>query len=150
MLALLCFRSVAIVLILLAAAEDCRSYRLPLVYTLSAASVAIIGEALFGPGLEHALTGAGTGFLVMKGAQLLSRLRLRKDCLGSGDALLMLAIGALLGMAALPWALGIAGVVAYVVGKRLNAAWLPFGPFLTLAGLVVAIFQWTQPVLFTL
>jgi prepilin signal peptidase PulO-like enzyme (type II secretory pathway) len=112
--------------------------RLPHVLTLPAAALAIFGQGNFGGGWMNALAGAGGGFLILKGAQLFSRMRSGEDGIGSGDAVFMLSLGALLGPAMLPWGLCAPCALAFTAikifaGRRhaRNQRWL-FGPFLAL------------------
>ena len=139
------FRCLSLVLVVWAAWSDWRTFELPLPLTIPAAVVAISGEGFFGAGWAHALLGAGVGFAILKAAQLLARLRHKKECLGTGDAILMLSVGALLGVQALPWALALA-VLAVVIAAKLcrktKSEKIPFGPFLVGACLPVTVGQW--------
>lgn len=79
---------------------------LPLVLTLPATVFAIVGQGLFGLGWGETLAGSGGGFLSIKAAQIWGRWRHGREVLGSGDAFLMLSLGALIG--SVPTFLGIA------------------------------------------
>jgi leader peptidase (prepilin peptidase)/N-methyltransferase len=68
----------------------------------------------------------------------------KKEGLGYGDFKLLAAIGAWLGLEALPWVLfgaasigAVVGLVGIVVFKRASDAPLPFGPFLATAAIAV-------------
>ena len=139
------FRCSSLVLVIWAAWHDWRSFELPLSLTVPAAVVAISGVGLLGAGWTYALLGAGVGFTILKSAQLLARFRHKKECLGTGDAILMLSLGALLGVQALPWALALA-VLAVVIAAKLcrktKSEKIPFGPFLVGGTLPVAVGQW--------
>lgn len=139
------FRCLSLVLVVWAAWSDWRTFDLPLPLTVPAAMVAVSGEGLFGAGWAVALAGAFAGFAVLKTAQILARLRHKKECLGTGDAILMLSLGALLGVQALPWALALA-VLAVVIAAKLcrktKSEKIPFGPFLVGASLPVGLIQW--------
>lgn len=140
---LLC-RALAGSLAIAASVVDWRTFRLPAPLTLCAAIMAIGAEGLFGPGWVPATIGAAAGFAALKLAQVIARYRHKKDCLGSGDAMLMLSLGALTGLKGLPWALGLATGLAFLSAKILHREKLPFGPYLTTGCLVVAVIQWVS------
>ena len=131
-----------------AAWQDWQSLELPLSLTVPAALIAIAGAGLFGDGWGSALLGAAAGFGALKTAQILARLRHKKECLGSGDAILMLSLGALTGLPGLPWALGLALVSALIVAKACRRAGqarsekIPFGPFLWAGSILAGLRGW--------
>jgi prepilin signal peptidase PulO-like enzyme (type II secretory pathway) len=104
-------------LIIYASIIDWRTLRLSHVLTLPAAAFAIFYQGYFGSGWMEALSGATGGWGIMKGAQVLCRRRQRRECIGSGDALLMLSLGAFLGLKLLPWGVGAAGVMGFIGAK---------------------------------
>jgi prepilin signal peptidase PulO-like enzyme (type II secretory pathway) len=93
----------------------------------------------FGSGWMEALAGAAGGWGIMKSAQVLCRRRLRRECIGSGDALLMLSLGAFLGLKLLPWGVGIAGVMGFIDAKLCGREKVPFGPFLTCGCMLASV-----------
>nr|WP_294551143.1 A24 family peptidase [uncultured Rhodopila sp.] len=129
--------------LLTAAWIDLRTMILPDVLTLPLLLAGLGATAAISPGAlaDHALA-AALGYLVLSGtARAYRRLRGR-DGLGLGDAKLLAALGAWLGLNSLPivlvlascTGLGAAGV-AILLGKRVTAATaIPFGPCLAAAG----------------
>lgn len=94
--------------------------------------------------LSDAVLGAAVGYGVLWFANLVYRWRAGQDGMGYGDFKLMAALGAWLGVGAVPWMLisacGIGAIAAY--GWRLvgsNKTEHPFGPFLSVAGIVMMI-----------
>jgi leader peptidase (prepilin peptidase)/N-methyltransferase len=125
---------------------DLRQWVLPDVLTLPLIVVGLAAAAMFDPDnlLDRAL-GAAFGYLTLRGLAWIYRSVRQRDGLGAGDAKLLSAIGAWLGLAALPQvifaaALGglAAAAVLRVAGIRLGAfSALPFGPFLALPAWVM-------------
>jgi leader peptidase (prepilin peptidase)/N-methyltransferase len=89
---------------------------------------------------DHA-TAAAVAYLALRGLAVAYRRLRGRDGLGAGDAKLLAAAGAWLGLAPLPWVLLFAasgGLLAALVfacmGRRIEAGTaLPFGPWLALA-----------------
>jgi leader peptidase (prepilin peptidase)/N-methyltransferase len=135
--------------LLTAAWIDLRTMILPDVLTLPLLLAGLVVTAAISPDAlaDHALA-AALGYLVLFGtARAYRRLRGR-DGLGLGDAKLLAALGAWLGLNSLPivlvlascTGLGAAGA-AMLLGKRVNAATaIPFGPCLALAGWVAWLY----------
>lgn len=127
---------------------DLRTWRLPDVLTLP---LILAGVGLAALGLLPAamllssLVGAAAGFLVLAGIGWAYRQLRGRDGLGLGDAKLLAAAGAWLGVEALPWLLlfaallGLAMALARAGPLRPETA-VPFGPPLALSfwGLLVA------------
>jgi leader peptidase (prepilin peptidase) / N-methyltransferase len=121
---------------------DVRSFLLPDVLTLplllAGLSVAILTapENVF----WHAL-GAAVGYLALYGVNAVYRMLRGRDGLGMGDAKLLGAAGAWMGVGALPWVILIAAVAGLAVAAAAAAAGrtvqanttLPFGAFLAAA-----------------
>jgi len=129
--------------LLTAAWIDFRTMILPDVLTLPLLAAGLIVTAAISPDAlaDHALA-AALGYLALFGtARAYRRLRGR-DGLGIGDAKLLAALGAWLGLSALPMVLVLAScsgllvaAVGMLLGKRVSVATaIPFGPFLSLAG----------------
>jgi leader peptidase (prepilin peptidase) / N-methyltransferase len=102
-----------------------------------------------GLSLEQALFGAVTGYLSFKLIILIGDKFAGRETMGLGDAKLMAAIGALLGVMSFPYVLLVASstsILGYYFLKSRNAlfedSYAPFGPFLV-AG-AVTVFIWRQ------
>jgi len=102
---------------------------------------------LSGVSLHDALWGATAGYLFLWSVSWLFRLFTGKDGMGQGDFKLLAALGAWLGWPALVSLVLIASVSGAIVGLGLRASQrltddgqIPFGPFLSLAGLWVMVF----------
>lgn len=102
-----------------------------LLFTLATAPAAIT---------DHA-AGAAAGYLALRGLGWCYRIIRGRDGIGVGDAKLLGAIGAWLGLSLLPQVVLLAAVLALiaaallaVIGRRMRAdTALPFGPYLALA-----------------
>lgn len=100
-------------------------------------------EAIFTP-LSDAVLGAVAGYCILWVANQVYRWRAGRDGMGYGDFKLMAALGAWLGVDAVPWVLigacGAGAVTAVVLrctgSMKTNHA---FGPFLSLAGGVTLV-----------
>jgi leader peptidase (prepilin peptidase)/N-methyltransferase len=127
-------------LVITAAEVDWQTFRLPHILTVPAAVVAVIGIGFWGDGWEAALQGAFLGFAILKGTQLFMRWTTKRECLGSGDAILMLSLGALVGVDGLPWCIVLAALsMAAKCWKKQER--VPFGPFLTLWSLTFILIR---------
>lgn len=98
------------------------------------------------PGLAAAVTGAIAGYLTLALLTHGYRLLSGKDALGLGDAKLLAALGAWLGWQQLPVLLLLASIsgitwvlLAHLLFRRSFNTPLPFGPFLSAAGLILLI-----------
>jgi leader peptidase (prepilin peptidase)/N-methyltransferase len=121
---------------------DLRRWLLPDALTLPLVLAGLIAAAAFDPDqLVARALGAALGYLSLIAVAALYRWWRGRDGLGRGDAKLLAAAGAWLGVAALPqvilWA-ALAALAAAaglrLAGLRIGAATaLPFGPFLALA-----------------
>lgn len=97
----------------------------------------------------YALLAAGAGFLLMAGVAWLFRAARGVDGLGLGDAKLLAAAGAWLGLAALPTIILLAAAVALAVTigthrilrmrTPLRTMPIPFGPYLAASTWIVAL-----------
>ncbi|ROT43901.1 A24 family peptidase [Pusillimonas sp. NJUB218] len=100
-------------------------------------------QEVFTP-LPDAVLGAAVGYGVLWFANTVYRWRAGQDGMGYGDFKLMAALGAWLGVGAVPWILTgacVAGAIAACVWRFAGSikADHPFGPFLSAAGLAVMI-----------
>lgn len=109
-----------------------------------------------GPDPADAILAAALAYGALTALNLLCRLALGRDGMGGGDAKLAAAIGAWIGLAAIPWSLLISFGAGAVYGilmraqrtRRANgsasaaADELPFGPWLALGG--AALFCWPE------
>ena len=120
-----------------ASVYDWHTYRLPHLLTIGGAVFSLMGYGLL-QGLDP-LLGSLWGFATLKAAQVFCRWRHGRECLGSGDCLLMLSLGAMVGAEKLPVALIVAVVFAafYIFQRRKMGKVVPFGPFLTMGALWV-------------
>jgi leader peptidase (prepilin peptidase) / N-methyltransferase len=139
---------------------DIRTFTLPDVLTvpLALAGVAhsawIDGAAMGEPAdyflaAGHAVLAGGAGFLLMAGVAWLFRAARGREGLGLGDAKLLAASGAWLGLAALPTVILLAalgGLVVTVAAHRvmrtrapLRTMPIPFGPYLAASTWIVAL-----------
>lgn len=122
--------------------SDIASYRLPDILTLPLLVCGLALTTVLMPAgmLDHALAAA----IAYLGFRLIDAVYVRlrgQSGLGQGDAKLVAAAGAWLGLAALPYLILLAAVAALIVllGLRLSGvaiharSRLPFGPFLSLA-----------------
>ncbi len=136
--------------LLAAAWIDARTMLLPDVLTLPLLLAGLVVTAWFSPDdlADHALAAALGYLLLFVTARVYRGLRGR-DGLGEGDAKLLGALGAWLGLGALPFVLVLAacsGLAAAgagaLAGKRVTAATaIPFGPFLAFAGWLLWLYQ---------
>nr|WP_294523094.1 A24 family peptidase [uncultured Rhodopila sp.] len=129
--------------LLAAAWIDVRSMILPDVLTLPLLLAGLAVTAVSSPDdvTDHALA-AALGYLLLFGTAWIYRRLRGRDGLGLGDAKLLAALGAWLGLSGLPLVLVLASClglaaagVAMAFGKRVGAGTaIPFGPFLAVAG----------------
>ena len=114
----------------------------PLIWAgLLASSLHLTGSAL-----NTSLWGAVAGYLVLWPVYWLFRLVTGKEGMGQGDFKLLAALGAWLGWPALLSLVLIASITGALVGlwlrlrkKLTEEGYMPFGPFLVLAGLWVMV-----------
>jgi leader peptidase (prepilin peptidase) / N-methyltransferase len=131
---------------------DARQWLLPDVLTLPLVLAGLAAALAFAPDqlLDRAL-GAAIGYLALRGIAFAYRALRGRDGLGEGDAKLLAASGAWIGVSALPQVILIAALTGLVaagclrlIGFRLGPrSALPFGPFLALATWIV----WLLPAL---
>ncbi len=121
---------------------DLRSWLLPDALTLPLVVAGLVAAAAFDPEqLSDRSLGAAAGYLSLFTIAALYRRLRRREGLGGGDAKLLAAAGAWVGVAALPQVILVAALSALaaagglrLAGIRLTAqSPLPFGPFLALA-----------------
>jgi leader peptidase (prepilin peptidase)/N-methyltransferase len=129
---------------------DARTMILPDVLTLPLLVAGLVVTAVLSADdlADHALAAVLGYLLLFITARIYRRLRGR-DGLGEGDAKLLGALGAWLGLGMLPFVLvlasclGLAAAGASIMtGKRVTAATaIPFGPFLSVAGWLLWLYQ---------
>lgn len=121
---------------------DVRCWLLPDSLTLPLIIAGLAAAAAFDPeGLTDRAFGAAAGYLGLRMVALIYRALRGRDGLGGGDAKLLAAAGAWVGLRALPQVVllaALAGLLAAAClrlsGIRLDAqSAIPFGPFLALA-----------------
>ncbi len=120
-----------------ASVYDWHTIEHPDVFTFGAALTGLVGCGLCAD--WDALAGAGYGFVGMKAVQIFCRRRHGKECIGSGDVILMLPLGAMTGIGLLPAALILALVCVAAYMRLLSRPKAPLGPFLTFGALTVVI-----------
>ena len=96
--------------------------------------------------IESAVMGAILGYLVLWSVYWIFKLITRKEGMGYGDFKMLAAIGAWLGLQALPLIIIIASFTASIVGltlillkKQNRASAIPFGPYLALGGMIALL-----------
>jgi leader peptidase (prepilin peptidase) / N-methyltransferase len=128
---------------------DLRRWLLPDVLTLPLVLLGLAEAAWFDPAeLSDRALGAVCGYLVLRLIAWLYRMVRGADGLGGGDAKLLAAAGAWVGVSGLPSVLAgaacgglvVAGALALRGMKLSRNSALPFGPFLALATWVVWLF----------
>jgi len=121
---------------------DIRRWLLPDALTLSLVIAGLAAAAAFDPEqLTGRALGAALGYLSLRAVAALYRILRGREGLGEGDAKLLAASGAWVGVGALPQLILVAAISALIAaaclrlaGIRLGAhSALPFGPFLALA-----------------
>ena len=125
---------------------DLRRWLLPDVLTLPLVLAGLAAAAAFDPtGLTQRALGAAVGYTSLAAVAALYQKLRGHEGLGRGDAKLLAASGAWVGVAALPQVILVASLLALLIaaglrltGIRLGArSAMPFGPFLALATWVV-------------
>ena len=104
---------------------DLRAWRLPDVLTLPLIAAGLAAAALgLLPAVDllHALAGAAVGYLALAGIGWAYRRLRGRDGLGLGDAKLLAAAGAWLGVESLPWLVLIAALLGLALALAARAA----------------------------
>ena len=131
---------------------DVRCWLLPDLLTLPLVIVGLTAAAAFEPEeLTDRALGAAAGYLGLRTVAFIYRALRGRDGLGGGDAKLLAAAGAWIGVRALPQVVLLAALAGLFVAAGLRLAGvrlgtqsaLPFGPFLALATWLV----WLAPAL---
>ncbi len=129
---------------------DAQTRLLPDVLTLSCLWLGLLGLVWVGDqvALSAGVVGACAGYVTLWCLAWVFKRCTGQEGMGHGDFKLFAALGAWLGVMALPWVLFLAaglGVLWACLTGRLKQA-LPFGPFLALAGWLV--WMWGRPLLY--
>lgn len=141
-------------ILIVASFIDLELYILPDILTLPGAGIALAGAyfilrpILGGPTLTDSLIGAAAGAGVFWLLQQFYRKLKGIEGLGTGDIKLMLLLGGLLGWQALPVVVTASAVTALVAslyyllrpGSAALQTMVPFGPFLSLGGMLYILF----------
>ncbi|WP_432240508.1 prepilin peptidase [Herbaspirillum robiniae] len=97
--------------------------------------------------LQDAVLGAAAGYAVLWLIFWIFKLATGKDGLGYGDFKLLAALGAWLGWQALPFVLlsasalgALAGIALVVAGRHERGQAIPFGPYLSIAGMLALLY----------
>lgn len=126
---------------------DADTYLLPDSLTLSLLWLGLLFNinGIFTP-LTHAVIGAVAGYLTLWSVYWLFKLITGKDGMGYGDFKLLAALGAWLGWQSLPAIILLSSVAGAVLGMIMivlaRHGWgkpMPFGPYLSLAGLLALL-----------
>ena len=127
---------------------DWDRFLLPDILTLPLIPAGLLATSWLEPEMatDHALA-AVLGYAALRGLALLYRAIRRREGLGEGDAKLLAALGAWVGLANLPLVVLVAALAGLAAaglmalrGAELRATTvLPFGPFLALAGWLVRL-----------
>jgi leader peptidase (prepilin peptidase)/N-methyltransferase len=128
---------------------DARKWVLPDPLTLPLIAAGLVASSVLEPDslLDRALGAAG-GYLAMRGLAAVYRVARRREGMGGGDAKLLSAAGAWLGLSALPQVILISAIIGLLavaalrlLGTRLSAETaLPFGPPLAVAIWAISLF----------
>ena len=133
---------------------DFRSFQLPNAITLPMIAIGILFNVVGmpDPGLASpisSLLGAITGFTLLWALDKMYYLSKKQHGIGLGDAKLLSALGAWLGLGAIPNILLIASIAGVLGGvlwlhfqKQTIRSAFPFGPFLAFAGIIELL--WPQ------
>jgi leader peptidase (prepilin peptidase) / N-methyltransferase len=123
--------------LLCAAWIDAENFRLPDAITLPLLLGGLAVTYLEAPpALYNHAAAAAVGYFGFRGLDALYRLARGRGGLGQGDAKLLAAAGAWLGLTALPWVItgaGVAGIVLVLALRHRADQPIPFGPALALA-----------------
>jgi leader peptidase (prepilin peptidase) / N-methyltransferase len=132
------------------AGTDLRCWLLPDVLTLPLVIAGLVAAAVFQPEqLTDRALGAALGYLSLRAVAGVYRVLRGREGLGQGDAKLLAASGAWVGIDALPQLILVAAVAALVAatclrlaGIRLSAhSALPFGPFIAVGTWLLWLFK---------
>ncbi|WP_114661649.1 prepilin peptidase [Polynucleobacter necessarius] len=136
----------AILILLYLAYVDLLTFRLPDVITIPFAAVGLLLNYLPNLGFTdflNAILGSIFGYFLIWGLNTLYRWIKKPNAIGMGDAKLLGALGAWLGLSSLPSILFIASVTGLIGGllwlrvkKQSLQSAIPFGPFLAIAGII--------------
>ena len=140
----LCFLFLCLLLVL--SAIDLAEMLLPDVLVFPLLPAGLVWQSLYGRGLAGGVLGAIAGFAVLWAIGAGYRLIRRQDGMGGGDMKLAGALGAWLGIAAMPFffagafACGLVVMTAWLhISKSGSQRPLPFGPFLALSGVLFVV-----------
>ncbi|MBU3610114.1 prepilin peptidase [Polynucleobacter wuianus] len=145
-------RTLLVLALVYLAYVDFRSFRLPDFITLPMIAIGLIFNCLSPwkfTGFQDAFTGAVIGYLFLWGLNFIYRAAKKQNGIGMGDAKLLSALGAWLGLSALPGILLVAsigglfgGLIWLRIQKKSLQTAFPFGPFLAIAGIIELL--WPQ------
>jgi leader peptidase (prepilin peptidase) / N-methyltransferase len=134
--------------------KDLKTFLLPDIWTLPLVFFGILNNGI--PelqlvSLKDSILGALLGYLSLWSLNALYRWFKRREGIGMGDAKLLAALGAWLGLSQLPFILLIASITGLLGGllwikfQRQNfGSAFPFGPFLIFAGIIELL--WPQTI----
>ena len=151
-------RIFVIVALIYLAYIDWRTFRLPDVITIPLIALGLLFNYFSNfafTNFVNAAQGGITGFLFLWFVNVCYRHFKQRNGIGMGDAKLLSALGAWLGLSALPSILFIASVAGLVGGliwlrlkKQSIHVAFPFGPFLAIAGIIELLWPQILPSLF--
>ena len=145
-------RTLLILALIYLAYIDLRTFRLPDAMTIPMIATGLVLNYFPNLGFTsfaNAISGAIIGYTFLWGLNCIYRWAKKQNGIGMGDAKLLAALGAWLGVSALPEILLIASISGFIGGliwlrfqQQSTRSAFPFGPFLAITGIIELL--WPQ------